>query len=103
MRKIEEAEELEEIERRVTIEMKEFFRESTRMAATVLSEIHKRRSDEVEAQLEQEIAGFFDDTKARALNALCGARAGDLQATSELDSILAERVGALARATIRSD
>jgi DNA anti-recombination protein RmuC len=64
------AEAAEEIEKRVILEMREFFTEATRLAAQVLTEIHKKRAQELDAKIEFEIETFFEETKRVALDSL---------------------------------
>lgn len=64
----------EEIEKRVILEMRDFFTEATRLAAQVLAEIHRRRAEALDARLEDEIDTFFEETKVHAIKALDEAR-----------------------------
>ncbi|MBI3820982.1 MAG: hypothetical protein HY286_20015 [Planctomycetes bacterium] len=60
----------EEIERRVMNEMREFFTEASRLAAQVLAEIHRRRTEALDSRIEEEIDTFFEDTKQHAMRTL---------------------------------
>ncbi|HKD99534.1 MAG TPA: hypothetical protein VKE69_00880 [Planctomycetota bacterium] len=92
VRKIAAADQAEEIEQKIAQEMREFFRESTRLAASALALIQKERVDQVEMRLEMEIAGFFEETKARALVVLEKLKQGDPSAPAAFDELLQERV-----------
>lgn len=64
-----------EIEKRVMIEMREFFTEASRLAAQVLAEIHRRRAQQLDARINEEIDTFFEETKGHAMRALDEVRA----------------------------
>lgn len=97
VRRIVEADEQEEVEKKIGEQMRDFFRDSTRIAAAVFSTLHQKRTDEIEMRLEQEVAGFFDDTKAAALQVLSQLKQGSTTAPKALDSLLQDRARRLAR------
>lgn len=92
VRRIQDDEAIEELERRVADEMREFFRFSTRLAAKTLAELQRRQSEEIESKLEQEIEGFFEETKARAMSVIAQVKKGSPEARAALVSLLAEPV-----------
>jgi uncharacterized membrane protein YheB (UPF0754 family) len=99
VRKIAAADQAEEVEQKIAQEMREFFRESTRLAASALATIQKERVDQVELRLEMEMSGFFEETKAKALAVLAKLKQGDPTAPAAFDELLQERVrSSLARA-----
>ncbi|MBL8694866.1 MAG: hypothetical protein JNJ88_12290 [Planctomycetes bacterium] len=92
----------EEVEKRVTEQMRDFFRDSTRLAAQVLSAIHQRRAQEIEGRLEKEIQGFFESTRVEALRAIQEIRTGAPSAQAQLDSLFEVQVRRIADAAARS-
>lgn len=97
VRRIVEEDAHEEVEKRVSEQMRDFFRDSTRMAAQVFSTLHQKRGDEIERRLEAEVAGFFDETTACAMRVLSQLRGGSQTAPQELDSLLHDRARRIAR------
>src|SRR5262245_56037249 len=97
VRRIVEADEQEEVEKKIGEQMRDFFRDSTRIAAAVFSTLPQKRTDEIEMRPEREVAGFLHDTKPAALQVLSQLKQGSTTAPKALDSLLQDRARRLAR------
>ena len=71
---IEQEERSEVLERQIQREMRDFFEDSTKLAATVLAEVAEQKAREISAQITMEMQEFFREVLLRAERTIQGIR-----------------------------
>ncbi len=71
---IEQEERTEVLERRIQREMRDFFEDSTKLAASVLAEVAEQKAREISAQITKEMQEFFREVLLRAERTIQGIR-----------------------------